>query len=107
MAKRKKIQIGCPQYRRLVSGTYACDASGRYRLLPDGTFDIGLVQCDQRGGRCAQTLCVLHRFNRGGPESWYPSQVLAAPEPGSGRSPPRRGAGRRRKATDGGLDVLA
>ncbi len=107
MAKRKKILIGCPQYRRLVSGTYPCDPSGRYRLLPDGSFDVAGIECDQLGGRCMQTLCVLHRFNRRGPDSWYPSEVLAAPErrrrrAGAARDPDK---GRRRK--DGDLDVLA
>jgi hypothetical protein len=107
MAKRKKILIGCPQYRRLVSGTYACDEAGRYRLLPDGTFDVAGMQCDQLGGRCMQTLCVLHRFNRRGPDSWYPSEVLAAPDARRPRRGTARGPGRGRRRRDGDLDVLA
>jgi hypothetical protein len=82
MEKRKPIQIGCPQYRVLVGGTYECDEHGRYLRGPDGDFVLPRVQCGQYGGKCMQTLCVLHRFNRGGTGSWYPSGVFALREAG-------------------------
>ena len=77
MAKSKPILIACPQYGTLVDGTYQCDETGAYRLGPDGTFDLKLVRCSQHGGRCMETLCALHRYNRGGPDTWYPGRVLA------------------------------
>ena len=80
MANSKPILIACPQYRTLVGGTYQCDEAGRYRFGPDGTFDLKLAECGQHGGRCMETLCALHRYNRGGPETWYPGRVLAAPD---------------------------
>ena len=81
MEKRKAILIGCPQYRVLVRGTYECDEHGRYLRAPDGEFLLPRVRCDQCGGKCMQTLCVLHRFNRAGAGSWYPSGVYALREP--------------------------
>lgn len=80
MARSKPILIACPQHRRHVRGWYACDEAGRYRLAADGSFNLELVRCDQDGGRCAETLCALHRYNRRGPGSWYPSHVRAMPE---------------------------
>jgi len=77
----KRILIGCPRYRRLVSGSYACDASGEPRLGANGEFLLAHVRCGQRGGRCTQTLCALHRHNRGGKGSWYPSHVFAGKAP--------------------------
>ncbi|MHC4718267.1 MAG: hypothetical protein ACYS5V_14940 [Planctomycetota bacterium] len=104
MARRKRILIGCPQYRVLVTGTYACDGQGRYLLAEDGTFALHHAQCDHYGGRCMQTLCVLHRYNKRGPGSWYPERVLAAPEAECPACPaseaPKRPAG-------DGLDLLA
>jgi len=109
MAKRKAILIGCPQYRRLVRGTYECDEAGRYRLADDGSFVLGRVRCDQLGGRCMQTLCVLHRHNRGGSDSWYPAEILAAPEGsgGPGGVRPRRSGGPNKATHNGQMDVLA
>lgn len=83
MARSKLILIACPQHRRHVRGSCPCDDSGRYRLAPDGSFNLDLVRCDQDGGRCAETLCALHRYNRRGPGTWYPSHVRAMP---SGRT---------------------
>jgi hypothetical protein len=92
MPNWKPILIGCPQHRKLVRGRYECDEQGAYRAGPDGKFILAHARCDQDGGRCMQTLCVLHRFNRRGGSSWYPSQVLAMPSgPRKGRktaSPP-------------------
>jgi hypothetical protein len=76
-AKRKPILIGCPQYLRLVRGTYACDEHGRYALGRGGEFLLERARCDQLGGRCMQTLCALHRYNRRGPTTWYPYRLLA------------------------------
>ncbi len=92
MPRRKSILIGCPQHQRLVRGTYACDDAGRYALGPDGQFLLDRVECDQLGGRCMQTLCILHRYNRRGPASWYPYRILAAREPRSRRRRPPAGA---------------
>ena len=109
MAKRKPVLIGCPQYRELVRGSYECDESGAYMLGADGQFVLRLVSCGQRGGRCVETLCALHRFNKGGGATWYPSEVLAMRESSSGRSgeagsgAEAGGAARAR----GGMDVLA
>ncbi len=108
MAKRKPILIGCPQHGRLVRGTYLCDDAGDYRLGPGGQFLVELVECDHDGGRCMQTLCVLHRYNRRGAGSWYPSRLLAAPEKQArAKSAQRPTAPRPKQAEGGGTDVLA
>lgn len=80
MAEYKPILIACPQYGRLVRGTYACDPSGSYLLGRDGTFILKLVRCGQCGGQCAATLCALHRYNLGGNGTWFPGHILAAPK---------------------------
>ena len=98
MTRSKLILIACPQHRKHVRGSCPCDDSGRYRLAADGTFDLELVRCDQDGGRCAETLCALHRYNRRGPGTWYPSHVRAMP---SGRRPRRA----RRLAASGAGDA--
>ncbi len=82
MAKRKSILILCPEHSVLVGGDYECDERGQYRLGAQGEFVLRRVECSQYGGRCAQTLCALHRYNRGGPLTWFPERILAAP--GSG-----------------------
>jgi hypothetical protein len=98
MAKHKAILIACPQYLRLVRGTYECDESGRYPLDEEGNFMLYRVRCGQHEGRCMQTLCALHRYNRMGKGSWYPVRILAAPEPENrkGQTPtnksPQRGS---------------
>ena len=99
MARSKLILIACPQHRRLVRGACPCDDSGCYRLAADGSFNLELVRCDQDGGRCAETLCALHRYNRCGPGTWYPSHVRAMP---AGRRTPRRA---RRLAPSGASDA--
>ncbi len=83
MPARKPIWIICPQHLKRVRGSYECDEAGRYRLGPDGQFLLKYATCDQDDGRCAETLCVLHRYNRRGPLSWYPERILAM-------RPPRR-----------------
>ena len=97
MSRRKPIRIGCPQHRKLVSGSYDCDARGRYALGPDQDFLLERVRCNQDEGRCTQTLCVLHRFNRGGPGSWYPDKIMAMPEPKK-RPPGPPGVPKRRRS---------
>jgi len=104
MAGRKRILIGCPQYRTLVAGTYACDGQGAYLLGPDGTFLLRHVRCGHRGGQCMQTLCVLHRYNKRGTGSWYPEQILAAPE---AQTHVRRPEAPAKNPPAGGLDLLA
>jgi len=105
VAKYKPILIGCPQYTRLIRGSYECDDRGRYLLAPDGTFALPRVRCGQYGGRCMQTLCVLHRFNRRGSGSWFPSQILAMDE----AEPKRRSTRQPRPQTapaDKDMDLL-
>jgi len=80
VARYKPILIGCPQYRRLVRGWYECDTDGHYHLGPDGSFVLARARCDELHGRCMATLCALHRFNRGGPGTWYPERILALPQ---------------------------
>jgi len=77
MPKRRPILIGCPQYRLLVRGTCECDERGNFRRTEDGHFPLESIRCGHYGGRCTQTLCVLHRYNRAGPGSWYPAGVWA------------------------------
>ena len=108
MAKRKPILIGCPQHGKLVRGTYLCDDAGNYRLGPDGQFLVELVECGHNGGRCMQTLCVLHRYNRRGAGSWYPSRLLAAPEKQTQPNSVRRPRVPRPKQAEGDdTDILA
>lgn len=85
MARRKPILIACPQYRVLVRGTYELDESGRCPLDKEGNFLLHRVGCEHYGGRCMQTLCVLHRHNRRGGGSWYPERILAAPDASAAR----------------------
>ena len=65
----------------MVRGIYECDESGGYRLGPAGEFLLQRVRCDHDEGRCAQTLCVLHRYNCRGPGAWFPSKIQPMTEP--------------------------
>lgn len=109
--KRKPILIGCPQFNKLMRGSYECDDEGNYLLAPDGSFALPRVRCGHDGGRCAETLCALHRHNRRGPATWYPSKVLAMTQPHPPKKPAnrksrvraRRGSARRGNQ---GMDLL-
>ena len=90
MPAYRPIWIGCPQYHCLVRGEYACDGQGGYRLAPGGQFLLEHVRCGHRAGRCVQTLCTLHRHNRRGPGSWYPSGIWAFHPRRQTDAPPRR-----------------
>ncbi len=106
MDKRKSILIGCPQHEKLVRGTYLCDAAGSYCLGGDGEFLVQHVKCGHDDGRCSQTLCVLHRYNRQGPGAWYPSKLVAPPQQQS--RPPASGPRNTGRPTSGeGTDILA
>ena len=74
-SKRKNIEIACPHQRRVIKASYPCGPDGRYLRRAYGTFDLELVRCSQDEGRCAETLCALHRFNRRGPGTWYPDRI--------------------------------
>ena len=74
-SKRKNIEIACPHQRRVIKASYPCGPDGRYLRRAYGTFDLELVRCSQDEGRCAETLCALHRFNRRGTGTWYPDQI--------------------------------
>lgn len=90
----KPILIACPQYQAFVRGDYEADEAGGYRLGDGGQFLLTRVRCRHRGGRCMQTLCVLHRHNRRGKRSWYPEKIVAMPDPpGRPKRRLRRGAG--------------
>jgi hypothetical protein len=78
MARYQRILIGCPVYEMFVTGSYESSPEGAYLLRADGTFDITRARCGQRGGRCSTTLCFLHRLNRRGAGTWYPTDILAA-----------------------------
>ena len=106
MATRRPILIGCPQCQQLVSGSYECDEAGEYLLGADGSFLLDRARCDHRGGRCVQTLCVLHRHSRRGPRSWFPSEVVATARRGHrpGADGTRGGAASQPSGSD--LDIL-
>ena len=94
MERRRGILIGCPQYHCLVHGTYECDEEGDYRLSPSGEFVLERAQCGHRDGKCIQTLCALHRLNRGRNGTWFPSGIWASRprrSPGPPISKPRVG----------------
>jgi hypothetical protein len=76
MERRERILIGCPVIGKYVLGSYPCDAHGRY-LLRGESFSPELTRCSQMGGRCTELLCALHRYNRKGRGTWYPTDVLA------------------------------
>ena len=78
----------------MVRGQYLCDAQGEYPLARDGSLILSRVQCSQVQGRCAFTLCALHRLNRRGPGTWYPDRILR-PLPAGDSHPPRTGASAR------------
>jgi hypothetical protein len=99
----RPILIACPQHRILVRGTYACDGSGQYLFDAEGNFRLDLVKCGQYGGRCMQTLCALHRFNRNRTASWYPERILAAPQSRPRRPGPRHQPNRMRANNPTGL----
>ncbi|MFP4140228.1 MAG: hypothetical protein ACOCZU_05520 [Planctomycetota bacterium] len=77
----KPIVIACPEHNQLVRGTYHCDEHGRFLRGRDGGFLIRLLRCSQLNGRCAQTLCALHRHNRRGPHTWVPDRIFCMPQP--------------------------
>ncbi|MBT3199043.1 MAG: hypothetical protein HN350_03915 [Phycisphaerales bacterium] len=78
--RKKIIEIACPHQQREIRGLYPCSPDGQYIMLPDGAFNLTLIECSQDHGRCAETLCALHRFNRLGPGTWYPDTLRAVRE---------------------------
>ena len=80
MSRYRPILVGCPQYRVFVRGSYECDENGQYILAADGSFALSRARCGHYGGRCMQTLCALHRYNRRGKGSWFPQTILARME---------------------------
>ena len=110
------IHILCPQYHALVRGHYACDAGGRALLGPGGEYLLDHARCRHNGGRCPQTLCVLHRYNRRGPGSWFPEKIVPAPAAGPAQADGPEPSSRRSRSarpaappnpTPGDLDLLA
>ena len=89
MDQTKPILIACPQYRVAVRGTYILDGDRSCPLTGGGEYMLRRVRCSQYAGRCMQTLCALHRYNRRGKGSWYPEIILALPDRGPKR-PSRR-----------------
>jgi hypothetical protein len=88
--KTKLVDIACPHQRKIVRANYPCHSDGRYLLTAEGNFDMELIQCTQDHGRCAETLCALHRFNRRGEGTWYPDTIRAMRE---GNQTPNRPTG--------------
>lgn len=78
--RMKSIEIACPHQRRVVKASYPCRPDGRYALASNGAFNMELIRCSHDDGRCAETLCALHRYNRRGPGTWYPDSIRAMPE---------------------------
>ena len=89
----KAVEIACPHQRKIIKGLYPCGSDGRYLLAADGVFGLELVECSQDEGRCVETLCALHRFNRRGPGTWYPNELRAIPERKPRRQRPTRPGG--------------
>ena len=83
----RPIHIVCPEYRKIVRGKYLCGEQGEYLLGPGGRFLLERCECGQLGGRCAQTLCALHRYNRRGRNTWYPLDIFAARSPSKRKRP--------------------
>ncbi len=79
MPRYGPVMIACPERRKLVRGQCECDENGQYPTGPAGGLTLAKVRCGQDGGRCTQTLCALHRHNRPGPGTWYPSEVRIPP----------------------------
>jgi len=84
----KTVEIACPHQRKIVKALYPRGPDGRYLCEADGTFNLELVECSQDDGRCAETLCALHRFNRRGAGTWYPDQIRAMREGNQSRDRP-------------------
>jgi hypothetical protein len=93
----RPILIGCPELRKLVRGKYLRNGDGVFRVGLHGEFLLELVRCNHDEGRCMQTLCALHRYNRRGAGTWYPDRVLALPD----RRPRRKAKGSRPRAKGG------
>ncbi len=103
MPKARSIQIACPEHNRVVRGSYLPGPDGRFFYAADGGFLLQQVRCNQCNGRCAQTLCALHRYNRRGPSTWYPDRIYALPEP----KRPRSGSKQRPTSSGGGISIQA
>ena len=96
----KNVEIACPHQRRIIKALYPCGPDGRYLSRVDGTFDLELVRCSQDDGRCAETLCALHRFNRRGAGTWYPDRIGAMPERKQPRDRPAGSADQEKDSFD-------
>ena len=104
--KTKLVDIACPHQRKIVRANYPCHSDGRYLLTAEGNFDMELIQCTQDHGRCAETLCALHRFNRRGPGTWYPDQLRAMREAKPRRRRPTEACGRNKSNGNSSFDQL-
>ena len=80
MNHSKLIHIACPARKRVVQGKCITDKKGDIPTGPDGAIDLREVCCNQDSGKCTETLCAMHRFNRMGPSTWFPDRILIAPE---------------------------
>jgi len=100
--KRNTVEIACPHQGKIVKASYPCGADGQYLLAADGTVDLELIRCSQDGGRCAETLCALHRFNRRGAGTWYPDRIRVVRAPKT----PRAGTARPKHREKDSLDQL-
>jgi hypothetical protein len=106
--RTQPILIACPQYRLAVRGTYQYGDDQTDSMQAGADYALDRVACGQYGGRCMQTLCVLHRYNNRGPGSWYPEIILVTPSSRSAARSSLTGVPKRQPNTGGScLDVEA
>ena len=89
MTKSRQILIECPHYQKMVRGTYETGPDGQYLVADDGSFILDRAACSHNGGVCAQSLCVLHRYNRRGDGSWHPTRLVPTGRPKRRQRPGR------------------
>lgn len=99
MSRYGPIVIACPERRKAVRGQYECDDRGNYLLAPDGSFVLSRLRCGLDRGCCAQTLCALHPYNRKGPGTWLPDEIILL----NRSAPPRKPRRKERSSSLSGL----
>ena len=98
--KIKTVEIACPHQGKIIKALYPCGPDGQYLCRGDGSFDVELVRCSQDEGRCAETLCALHRFNRRGPGTWYPDRIRTMRDTKQRGDRPTNAADRKKNSFD-------
>ncbi|MFP4354842.1 MAG: hypothetical protein ACLFUJ_06920 [Phycisphaerae bacterium] len=103
MNRERPIQIACPELGRRVRGSYHPGPGGQFCYGPAGDFLLDFVTCSQNSGRCCQTLCALHRYNRRGQGTWYPDRLYAMGQVAARPANPQA----RRHNRNGSMDLQA